>query len=238
MHTITSGVHRLPALLPDAINAFLVEDVLLDAGARPSTRRILRALQRTPLSAHVLTHAHADHQGASHAVCVAHEVPLWCGAADAAAVESGDLTGGLPANVVTRLQQRMWAGPAHPVARALREGDVVAGFIVLETPGHSPGHIALWREHDRVLIAGDTMNGMHLLTTRRGVREPPTLFTPDPLLNRESIRRLAALDPLVTVFGHGPECRNPDELHALVAAFDAAKPSAAGPSPHQLASSR
>jgi hydroxyacylglutathione hydrolase len=63
------------------------------------------------------------------------------------------------------------------------------------------------------------MNGMHLLTTRRGVREPPAIFTPDPQRNRESIRRLAALDPLVTVFGHGPECRDPDELHALVAGF-------------------
>lgn len=137
-----------------------------------------------------------------------------------AAAESGDLTRGLPANPVTRLQQRLWAGPAHPVARALREGDLVAGFTVLETPGHAPGHIALWRERDRVLVAGDTMNGMHLLTTRRGVREPPAIFTPDPPLNRQSIRRLAALDPLVTVFGHGPECRNRDELHALVATFD------------------
>jgi hydroxyacylglutathione hydrolase len=140
MHTITPGVHRLPALLPDAINAFLVEDVLVDAGARPSTRRILRALRGKQLSAHVLTHAHADHQGASHAVCTQHGVSLWCGAADVAAVESGDLTRGVPANSVTRLQQRVWAGPAHPVARALREGDDVAGFTVLETPGHAGPH--------------------------------------------------------------------------------------------------
>ncbi len=46
----------------------------------------------------------------------------------------------------------------HPVARRLREGDEVAGFVVLDVAGHSPGHIALWREADRTLVCGDVFS--------------------------------------------------------------------------------
>lgn len=50
------------------------------------------------------------------------------------------------------LMMRMKMTPAHPVGRRLREGDEVAGFTVLDVPGHSPGYIALWRESDGVLL--------------------------------------------------------------------------------------
>jgi glyoxylase-like metal-dependent hydrolase (beta-lactamase superfamily II) len=110
------------------------------------------------------------------------------------------------------LQKRFWTGPPHLVARALREGDDVAGFTVLEVPGHSPGHVAYWRERDRTLILGDVLNGMNLLTSRRELREPPAVFTPDPARNRESARRLAALEPALVCFGHGPPLRDPRAL--------------------------
>jgi hypothetical protein len=45
---------------------------------------------------------------------------------------------------------------------------------------------------------------MHLLTTVPGLRQPPGPFTVDPTQNRESERRLAALEPDVAGFGHGP----------------------------------
>ncbi|MDQ6817791.1 MAG: MBL fold metallo-hydrolase, partial [Actinomycetota bacterium] len=85
-------------------------------------------------------------------------------------------------------------GPAHPVARRLREGDEVAGFQVLDVPGHSAGHIALWREDDRTLICGDVFTNIDTLTGIPGLHEPKPFFTPDPDRNRESMRRLAALD--------------------------------------------
>ena len=84
-----------------------------------------------------------------------------------------------------------WAGPPYPVARRLREGDEVAGFKVLDVPGHSPGHVAYWRESDRALIAGDVLNNMNLMTGIPGLHEPRVEFTTDPALNRESARRLA-----------------------------------------------
>src|SRR5205823_12844163 len=82
-------------------------------------------------------------------------------------------------SLLNRLQQRFWTGPPHPVARALVEGDEVAGFTVLEVPGHAPGHVAYWRESDRVLILGDVLNNMNVRTGVPGLHEPLAIFTPD-----------------------------------------------------------
>src|SRR5215213_1533130 len=113
---------------------------------------------------------------------------------------------------------RMLPGPAaHPVARRLRGGDEVAGFTVLETPGHSPGHVSYWRESDRTLICGDVMWGFNPFLLRGPIREPFVNFSPDPVLNRESARRIAALEPALVCFGHGPPLRDPAKLAAAVA---------------------
>jgi hydroxyacylglutathione hydrolase len=108
------------------------------------------------------------------------------------------------------------------VARALREGDDLGhGFTVLETPGHSAGHVAFWRESDRTLVLGDVFFNMHLLTTVPGLREPPRIFTTDPECNRDSARRLAALEPELALFGHGPPLRDPAALKAFADALPA-----------------
>lgn len=215
--SIAPGVTQLALAPRQAINAYLIGSVLVDAGIRASARGLLQALASRPLSAHVLTHAHADHQGASAAICAARGVPLWCGAAERKAAESGHATSTYPnpTDLMARLQQRFWAGPGWPVDRTLQEGHTVEGFTVIETPGHAPGHLALWREHDRVLIAGDVLVNMNLLTTARGLHEPPAGFTLDRRQNRRSIQRLAALRPSVVCFGHGPVLRNPEPLIRL-----------------------
>src|SRR5690606_7310298 len=100
-------------------------------------------------------------------------------------------------NLITRFQKQFWLGPAHPVAKGLREGDQVGDFVVIETPGHSPGHVSFWRELDRVLIAGDTARNVSFLTLQTGLGEPPAVFTMDAERNRQSMRKLAALNPRV-----------------------------------------
>ncbi len=221
MEQITTDLHLLPSHPAHAFNAYLMGDVLIDAGTRHARRRILKALDGHAPSAHAITHAHADHQGASAAVCEQFGIELWCPDADADAMASGDLADRAPVNLVTRAQLRWWAGPAHPVARRLREGDEVGGFTVLETPGHSPGHVSFWRAEDRTLVAGDVLFGRHRVTGRPGLYEPPDMFTPDPATNRASIRRLAALEPAVVCFGHGPPLRDPARLTAFAAALPA-----------------
>jgi glyoxylase-like metal-dependent hydrolase (beta-lactamase superfamily II) len=102
------------------------------------------------------------------------------------------------------------------VARELREGDEIGpGFTVLDTPGHSPGHIALWRERDRALICGDVFLNMNVYTTAPGLHEPPRAFTVDPARNRESARRLGELEPELVLFGHGQPLRDPAKLAAF-----------------------
>jgi glyoxylase-like metal-dependent hydrolase (beta-lactamase superfamily II) len=118
-------------------------------------------------------------------------------------MESGNLSAQIPRNLVTQAIDMIWTGPAHPVERTLHEGDEVAGFTVLETPGHSPGHLAFWRESDRTLILGDVARNVSFVTLQTELGEPPTIFTHDIARNRASMRKLAALNPRTVLFGHG-----------------------------------
>ena len=186
--------------------------MLVDAGTRHAARRILRQLAGREVNAHALTHAHADHQGSSHEVCERLGVPLWCGEHDVAAAEDGRIRDRMPDHPINDLIDRVFPGPGHPVSRVLREGDEVAGFTVLDTPGHSAGHISLWRESDRTLICGDVFTNMDTITGLPGLHEPKAFFTPDPAQNRQSMRRLAELGPELACFGHGRPLRDPDKL--------------------------
>ncbi|KAB8144069.1 MBL fold metallo-hydrolase [Chloroflexia bacterium SDU3-3] len=219
MREIAENVFQIPLFPRSAVNAYLIGSVLVDAGVRSSGAAILRAIAGRPLTAHVLTHAHADHQGASAQICAARGVPLWCGAADSGRAQSGHVIEEYPnpAGAIARFQQRFWAGPGHPVACTLRDGDMVEDFRVIETPGHASGHIALWRERDGVLIAGDVLVNMDMLTTAPGLHEPPAVFTHNIAQNRGSIRAVAALRPRVVGFGHGPALHDAAQLHELAA---------------------
>lgn len=222
MKELAKDVHQLRGWPPDAINVYLVGDVLIDAATRQAEKRILRQIAGRALSAHALTHAHPDHQGSSHAICERLGIPLWCGQGDVPAMETpGGIRNSQAPGIVNKFQQRFWTGPPHPVARALVEGDEVAGFTVLESPGHSRGQVAYWRESDRVLILGDVLNSMNVMTGIRGLHEPPEVFTPDPARNRVSARRLAELRPQLTCFGHGPPLRDPGKLAEFVARMPA-----------------
>jgi hydroxyacylglutathione hydrolase len=220
MKQLAEDVYLLKGLPPNAINVYLVGDVLIDAGTRQAERRILRQIAGREVRAHALTHAHPDHQGSSHAICEKLGIPLWCGRADVPAMETaGAIKNTQAPGWLNSFQERFWTGPPHPVARALSEGDEVAGFTVLEVPGHSVGHVAYWRESDRTLILGDVLNGMNLITGIPGLREPPDVFTPDPARNRQSARRLAELRPALVCFGHGPPLRDTEKLTRFVASL-------------------
>lgn len=203
MLEVAPNVFLLDGFPRFGINVYLLGDVLVDAGTRLDKNRILRQVKDRPVSVHVLTHAHPDHQGSSKAVCEALEVELWCGEGDKAAMETGDYSKTTPKGRGSRFPNNLMNGPPYPVSRALKEGDSVGEFTVIETPGHTTGHLSYWRESDGVLIVGDTVFGMNIVTFRQGLHEPPTLFTLDPEQNRQSIRKLAKLEPKVLCFGHG-----------------------------------
>ena len=95
------------------------------------------------------------------------------------------------------------------------------GWRWLHTPGHTPGHVSLWRENDRALIVGDAF-----VTTRQEsiyaaitqapeLHGPPMYYTPDWESSAASVRRLAALEPELVVTGHGRPMRGPQMREAL-----------------------
>jgi glyoxylase-like metal-dependent hydrolase (beta-lactamase superfamily II) len=203
MEEIAPRVHRLTLAPRDGLNAYLVGDVLVDAGMTTSAKRIVAALDGRDVRAIALTHAHADHVGGAKAVCEQLGLELWAPAGDVDAVEAGRPVTG--ATRLAPLLRRTARWPARKVDRALNEGDdVAAGFAVLDAPGHSPGHIALWRASDRTLICGDVWFNLQLPTLKPGLRLPFAAVTVDPARNRESGRRLAKLGADIALFGHGP----------------------------------
>lgn len=201
MNRLADDLHLLRGLPSFAINVYLMGGVIADAGSRHASRRILRQVSGHPVSALALTHAHPDHQGSCHEVCETLGIPLWCGSGDAEAVEDPALMmRRLPSNWLTRNIGPLLSGPTHTVSRRLREGDDGGGFAVIETPGHCAGHVSFWRASDRVLVLGDMLANFGPL----GLQEPPRLFSPDPVENRRSARRVVALEPALVCFGHGP----------------------------------
>ena len=115
-----------------------------------------------PVGRHVLTHPHLDHAGDSAHVCRAFGL-------EGAACGAPDLTD-LRAGRSQDLALRSWLAPLSralgrftPVAGTeLADGATVGpGFVVVPTPGHTPGHVSLWRTADRVLVAGDALMGLN-----------------------------------------------------------------------------
>jgi hydroxyacylglutathione hydrolase len=223
MQAIADEVWQLPLLPRNAINAYLIGDVLVDTGVRQSAGKIAEMLKGRTIAAIALTHAHGDHAGSMKRLASQWGVPVWCGAADSEAAETGRpvLSRLVDKPGLSTLANATSGFEAASIARALTEGDALAaGFTVLDTPGHSPGHVSFWRETDRTLICGDVFFNMHLMTTVPGLRQPPRLFTPDPARNRESERRLATLEPQVAGFGHGPVLSSAaPRMHEFIAAL-------------------
>ena len=143
-------------------------------------------------------------------MCEALAIPLWCGERDARVAQGARPAPGHGPGA--KLLAKLPLPDPHAVERRLREGDEVAGFRVLDTPGHSPGHVSFWRESDRTLVCGDVLFNLNVLTLKRGLCEPPRLLTHDPALNRESARRLAQLQPALVLFGHGPPLRDTERF--------------------------
>src|SRR5690606_39587546 len=97
------------------------------------------------------------------------------------------------------------------------------------TPGHTDGHVSLWRPHDRVLVAGDALitvkqeSMLAVLAQWRALHGPPAYFTTDWRRTELSVRALAALQPDLLIPGHGRPMRGAaltSALGRLVREFD------------------
>jgi glyoxylase-like metal-dependent hydrolase (beta-lactamase superfamily II) len=118
-------------------------------------------------------------------------------------------------NPIVRTMLRFAKSTPVPVARKLREGDKVAGFRVIATPGHSLGHTSLLSEESGLLFTADAFGALPR-KLRVGVRKA---FCADPALARRSAEKLLDEEYRVVAFSHGPVLREgpKERLRQMVA---------------------
>jgi hydroxyacylglutathione hydrolase len=212
---IAEGVWLLRGGFPTkTMNIFLVRDgdgvLLFDAGIKAMTGAAAAAgAALGGITRVVLGHGHPDHRGVAPSL----GVPVFCHPDNRADAE-GD--GGWSYFQYDKLKPyarpiyphllRMWDGGPVQIAGTVSEGDDVAGFRVVDLPGHAPGLIGLWRASDRLALTSDCFYVLDPQTGRPGEpRVPLDAFNHDTEQARASVRKLAALEPATAWPGHlGP----------------------------------
>jgi glyoxylase-like metal-dependent hydrolase (beta-lactamase superfamily II) len=216
---------------------------LIDAGWAKDAPEIKRAAETlfgadTRPSSILLTHFHPDHAGSALPLARIWACPVYVHP-DELLLASGDFTamvadaGPLDKWVVLPLMRAV--GPRrrealiaqsslHGVVRALDSGTTVPGLPEWEpvsTPGHTPGHLSFFRASDHVLITGDAIVTLRLnsltglVTQQRGLSGPPRYTSWSWPAARESVAKLAALEPLVLAGGHGRPLTGAETTGAL-----------------------
>jgi steroid delta-isomerase-like uncharacterized protein len=194
------------------MNVYLIEDdggvTVFDGGIADMTAALRSAGARLGgIRRVVLGHADADHRGAAPGL----GAPVYCHPADRAAAESSDpwrpywdFSKLRPhGRVLLRRLLPVWDGGAVEIAGTVEEGDEVAGFRVIELPGHAPGLIGLFRESDRLALVSDCFYTLDPQTGIKGrARVPHPAFNSSTEEAATSIRKLAALRPSSAWAGH------------------------------------
>jgi steroid delta-isomerase-like uncharacterized protein len=213
LERVADGVWLLRGGVPRVMNVYLLEDegggvTLFDAGIRTMTSAIATAA--APLGGInrvVLGHADADHRGAAAGL----GAPVLCHPADREAAESEPAARdyyhldrlGVPARWMYPRLLEFWDGGPVAISGTVDEGDDVSGFRVVHLPGHAPGLIALFRERDRLALTSDCF---YVLDSETSRKRPPAVpheaFNEDTAQARESLRKLAALEPTAAWPGH------------------------------------
>ncbi|WP_257168539.1 MBL fold metallo-hydrolase [Bradyrhizobium sp. SRS-191] len=209
--------------------------VLIDAGVFGSGPAIRHAAQARfggsgRPACIVLTHGHFDHVGVLETLSREWNVPVY-----AHPLEHPYLNGTrsypspdphVGGGMLARLSPLF---PTKPVDVGAHLRDLppdcsvpfMPEFRWIHTPGHAPGHVSLWRERDRLLIAGDAIvttaqeSVYASVTQAPEMHGPPMYFTPDWTAARESVRAIDALSPEIVITGHGAAMRGQEMKLAL-----------------------
>ncbi len=216
---------------PARCNVYLIEDeggvTLFDAGARTMTRAVARAGAKLGgIKRVVLGHGHTDHRGTAPAL----GAPVYCHPDEVIDAEgSGGFRywpeglAGIPTphRQVQRLMHRYaWDGGPVSIAGTVSEGDLLAGFKVIELPGHAPGQIGLFRESDRLALVSDCFYTLDIWGRDSDPHVPFPVYNYDTEQARASMRKLAEIEPAAAWPGHAKPLTG-DVRGALLRAADA-----------------
>jgi deazaflavin-dependent oxidoreductase (nitroreductase family) len=186
----------------------------------------------------LLTHVHPDHEGDARKLAVRWGCPVWVSPAELpialrdfarmrATAMPLDRWAIFPAMQLlgrARRDRIFGAATLRPVVRAFDPTGEVPGmpdWVGVPTPGHTVGHVSLFRPRDRVLLSGDAPltaridTLTHLLARRQGLSEPPWFTTWDAHAARGSIQRLGDLAPNIVGSGHGTPMTGPGTARAV-----------------------
>jgi glyoxylase-like metal-dependent hydrolase (beta-lactamase superfamily II) len=205
-------------------NAYLLVEgetaALIDTGLSKDRESLLAALRQVSLTEHAiravyLTHGHCDHAGNAAylagygAVVHAHKAEArMLGLPRRTYVPTGwqRLTR-LPTSLAFTLGERLYPVERRQPDILLEDGDTLQApggpLRVVASPGHTPGHIALYREQDSVLFSGDAILNVIPVKRVTGLSLPMGLFTENMRQARNSARQLATLRPNLLLSGHG-----------------------------------
>jgi len=202
-----SGVYCIENGSAARVYYVAAERTLIDAGTPGKCDRILSALAQIgvqPLHVKriIITHHHWDHVGSLW------ELKKRTGAEVVAHMRDAEYITGKrhrrpPRGAVGRIAYALLStfGTRNvqgvDVERRVNDGDSIGGFMVIHTPGHTPGHICLLR--DGYLFSGDLLQ-----PTAGEFCETPHIFTADVPTSRASIRRVAELDFQFVLAAHSP----------------------------------
>ncbi len=210
---VAPGVYRVDAIgFKNMINVLLLESddgwTLVDTGLGSSPGRIREALAALGSGAEDLkrifiTHQHDDHTGGLKGLLEWAPGAQVGATAHEAEVISGRRGYDPQSSAFLRFVSRYAQVPGVPVGKVLREGDLVSGFRVISTPGHTPGHVSLLRDEDGLLFTADAF-GCLPRRIRVGVRKAVCTH---PSEAKRSAEKLLHEDFATVVLAHGPVLR-------------------------------
>ena len=213
---IVDNVYVVPGVIA---NSYLVAGpdglTIIDAGLPHSEKRILEYIASLSRSAqdikHILiTHADLDHYGCLAALQKASGACTYASRLEAASMAKGQSSRPVYRSIDTAFKRFMfalmsWMMKATPIQvdEILTEGQVLpvlGGLQVVETPGHSPGHLSYFAPSAGILFCGDSMRS----DGKRGFRASRSRNDWDQALAGVSVRKQAGLGANIVCPGHGP----------------------------------
>ncbi len=223
------------------VNVYIIKNpadntwVLVDAGLKTSASKIKKMARKlfgenSRPEAIVLTHGHFDHVGAVKQLAEEWNVKVY-----AHPLEMPYLTGKdsyPPTDPSVGGGMMAWMSDLYPISpinirsrleQLPQNGNIpgLKGWKYIHTPGHAPGHVSLWREEDKVLIAGDAFlttfgaSAVSMLSSKECLSGPPPYFTYDWTASEQSVKKLADLKPELVATGHGKPMQGKAMLEKL-----------------------